>query len=131
MADKAGLGSIIGVGVGTSKAELRVPRISSGNVAGATSEVSLGLEAGSLGSGVGGADVGELIADAVHDDGRVERLLLALVDKRVDGLEGELGSLAAVESGLLCVSHRKLGSLVDLGFWTDLKLQSRLASTKV
>lgn len=100
MANETRLRSIVRVGIGTSKAKLRVPRVSRGHVARASSKVSLGLEAGSLSSSVGTTDVGELIADAVHNDGGVESLLLTLVDNRVDGLERELSVLPIVQPSL-------------------------------
>ncbi len=59
-------------------------------------DLLLGTVAGILGGLVGVAHVGELVAHTVCDDIRVEGLFLSLVDERVDGLEGELGVLAAV-----------------------------------
>lgn len=101
MANETRLGSVIRVGISTSKAKLRIPRVGCGHVASPSSEISLCLEAGGLSISISTANVGELIADAVHDDGRVERLLLTLVDKRVDGLECELGVLATVKPSLV------------------------------
>ena len=112
VAHEAGLGSIVRVGVGPGKTKLRVPRIGSGDVPSTSSKVGQGRGAGILSSGIGLADVRELVADSPHDDGRVERLLLALVDERVNGLEGELGILATVEAtvswlvGVVSVSVR-------------------------
>ncbi len=130
MANEAGLRGVVGVGVGAGEAQGRVPGVSSGHlfptvssgqastykVAGGWEterenvgayilgaerlDLRLGGIASILGSLVGVAHVGELVADAVGDDVGVESLLLALVDERVDGLEGELGVLAAIEAGL-------------------------------
>lgn len=55
-----------------------------------------------------------MIADAVGDDVRVQGLLLSFVDDWVDGLEGELGVLAAVESGFE-LDGRDTGSEVVAG----------------
>ena len=72
-----------------------IPLLGRGRVPGAERlDLGLGVQAGRLGRRVGLADVGQLVADAVGDDVGVERLLLALGDERVLGLEGELGRLA-------------------------------------
>jgi len=62
---------------------------------GKISNGSLCVLAEILGSLVGVADVGELIADTVGDDVVVERILLALGDKGVHGEESALVGLAA------------------------------------
>ena len=84
--------SIVRVGVSTSKSQCRVPGISSRGIPRPKSH-NLSLSSGSsiLSSLVGPTDIGQLIVDAVGDDGWVESLLLSLVDERVDGLEGRCG----------------------------------------
>lgn len=101
MTDETGLRSIIRVDVRAIKAKLGVPRIRGRGISCAERKnLRLGVKAGSNRSLVRGTDVDELIADSVGDDVGVESLLLALVDKGVNGLERELGVPAAVKSSL-------------------------------
>lgn len=66
----------------------------SGGILGAQGlDLGLGTLAGILGSLVGLADVGQLVADTVGDDVRVEGVLLSLSDERICGQEGALGCL--------------------------------------
>ena len=101
MANEASNGSIVRVGVGTSEAQDSVPRVGGTNIFCAKSG-DLDLSSGSsiLSSLVGATDVGQLIGDAVGNDIWVESLLLSLVNERVDSLEGEFGSCAAIKSSL-------------------------------
>ncbi len=100
VANQASLRSIVRVQVGASKAKSAIPRLSSAVVARAQAGDECLSGSGSiLGSLVGTTDVGELIVDAVGDDGWVESLLLALVAEGVLGLEGEGGGSTAVEPG--------------------------------
>ena len=80
---------------GSLEAESLVEGLSRGGILGskALDEV-LGGAARILGSLVGLADVGELIADAVGDDVGVESILLALGDESINGEEGTLIGLA-------------------------------------
>ncbi|RYO85341.1 hypothetical protein DL762_005224 [Monosporascus cannonballus] len=106
------LRGVIGVDIRAGEAQRLVPGVGGGLVLGAGGELGLGGLAG-LDGGVGGAaDVDQLVADAVEDDGRVQRLLLALVDDGVDGLEGELAGRAAVER-LLELHRRDAGAEVE------------------
>lgn len=90
MANQAGLRRIIRVGIGTGKAQGGIPSIGSRDVLGAEGgDLRFGGQAGSVSRGASVADVDELVADAVGDDIRVERFLLAFVDQRVNGLKGE------------------------------------------
>ena len=101
MTNKASLRRIVRVQVRVCKAKRSVPRVSCAAVARAQAN-NEGLSSGSgiLGSLVGTAYVGELVVDAVGDDGRVESFLLAFVDERVLGLESEGCGSAAVQPGL-------------------------------
>ncbi len=101
MANKASLRSIVRVEVGASEAKSSVPRLSSAVVLGAqVGDEILSSSGGVLGGLAGATDVGELVVDAVGNDGGVESLLLSLVDERVLGLEGEFRVTAAVKSRL-------------------------------
>lgn len=99
MSNKTSLGSVIRVGVCPSKAKSSIPRVSSGSILSSKSrDLSLSISARRLSGIIGTTDVGQLIADSVGDDVGVQRLLLSLVDLGIDGLEGELCGLSAVES---------------------------------
>jgi hypothetical protein len=99
VADEAGLRSVVRVCVSSSKAERSVPCIGSRNIPRAKrQDLCLCSNASSKSSIVGTADIAELVADPVGDDVWVECFLLSLVDRWVDGLEGELSVLAAVET---------------------------------
>lgn len=101
MASQASLRSIIRVDIGARKAKSAVPSLGSASITRPEAgDESLSSSGGILSGLVGAADVGELIVDAVGDDGGVESLLLSLVDKRVLGLEGGFCGGAAVEPGL-------------------------------
>jgi hypothetical protein len=101
VANKAGLRSIVRVEVGASEAKSSVPRLSSAVVLGAqVGDENLSSSSGVLGSLAGAADVGQLVADLLGDDGGVESFLLSFVDRGVLGLEGEFRVTAAVESWL-------------------------------
>jgi hypothetical protein len=94
------LWSIIRVNVSTRKAKSAIPRISSTSIPRPKPDnESLSSSSGILSSLVSTTDIGELIMDAVSDNGGVESLLLSLVDERVLGLEGGFCSGAAVEPG--------------------------------
>ena len=100
MANKASLGRIVRVQVRVRKAKSSVPRLSSAVITRTqASDEGLGSSSGILSSLAGTADVGELVVDAVGDDGGVKSLLLSLVAERILGLEGESCGGAAVESG--------------------------------
>ena len=101
VADETGNGSIVRVGVGTSKAQCCVPSIGCTAVSRTKcSNLGLGSCSSILGGLVSAADVGQLIVDAVGDDGWVKSFLLSLVDERVDGLEGGFGGGATIKSSL-------------------------------
>lgn len=100
MANQASLRSIIRIDIGTRKAKSAVPRISSTSITRTkTDDESLSSSGSILSSLVRTTNIGELIMDAVSDDGGVESLFLSLVDERVLGLEGGFCGGAAVESG--------------------------------
>jgi len=99
VANKAGDRSIIWVDVGTIKSKSGVPRLGSGGISRSEGhDHGLSCGSGVLGSLVSSADVGQLVVDSVGDDSWVESLLLALIDLRIDGLEGTGSSSTAVES---------------------------------
>ncbi|KIH88424.1 hypothetical protein SPBR_06640 [Sporothrix brasiliensis 5110] len=101
VADKASLGSVVGVGVGAAETQQSVPRLGSSDVAFAGGDhLGQGGSCGVLGGLIGTANVGQLVVDAVHDDLGVQGLLLASVDKRVDGLESTFARRAAVQASL-------------------------------
>jgi len=100
VANQTSLRSIIRVNVCTRKAKSAIPRISSTSITRTKADdESLSSSGSILSSLVRTADIGELIVDAVSDDGGIESLLLSLVDERVLGLEGGFCGGAAVESG--------------------------------
>ena len=86
MADETLLGGVVGVDVSAGEAEGLVPSVGGGRVLRAAAELGLGVLAGGDGVVGGTADVAELIANAVEDDVGVQRLLLPLVDNRVNSL---------------------------------------------
>jgi hypothetical protein len=90
--NQASLWSIIRVNVSTRKAKSAIPRISSTSIPRPKPDnESLSSSSGILSSLVSTTDIGELIMDAVSDNGGVESLVL--------GLEGGFCSGAAVEPG--------------------------------
>lgn len=100
MANQASLRSIIRIDIRPRKPKSAIPRLRSTSIScPKTNNQSLRRSSSVLSSLVRTTDVGELIVDAVRDDGRVERLLLALVDERVLGLEGGFRGGAAVKPG--------------------------------
>lgn len=103
MSDQSSLRSIIRVSVRARKAQNRVPRIRRTNNLRIRQRNRRNLRLGGRTSRlcrlIGIAYIGQLVADAVGDDVGVECFLLALVDERVDGLEGELGVGTPVEAG--------------------------------
>lgn len=73
-----------------------VKQSSRGSVLGTgSSNLGLRIQTCCLCLGVGATDVGQLVADAVGDDVRVQGVLLALGDQRVRWQEGALGGLPA------------------------------------
>jgi len=99
--DQPGLRSVVRVDVSSSKSKGGVPCIGRGSISCSKSQdLSLCVVASSQGLVRSTANVAKLIADTGGDDVRVQGLLLAFVDNGVDGLEGELGLLATVESSL-------------------------------
>jgi hypothetical protein len=92
---------IVRVRVSACKPEGRVPRIRRRDVARPERrDLRFSRLARRLGRRIRVARVRQLVADAVGDDVGVQRLLLTLVDKRVDCLEGEFRNLASVEPSL-------------------------------
>lgn len=101
MTNQSSLRSIIRVGVGARKAQCGIPRISSGSVPCCKSrDLSLSRSTSCLRSSVSTAHIGKLIADTVGDNVGVESFFLALVDNRIDGLEGVFGGSTTVKTGL-------------------------------
>lgn len=100
MANQASDRSLVRVQVGASEAKSGIPCVSSGAIARTQVDDHCLSSGSSILSGlVGTTDVGELVVDAVGNDGWVESLPLALVTERVLGLEGEFGGGAFVEPG--------------------------------
>ncbi len=112
VANETSLGSVVGVDIGAREAQSRVPRIGSGGVLSSRAEGGLGVLAGGVRVVGGTADVDQLVADAVEDDGGVQRLLLALVHDGILGLERELAGLAPVQR-LLELDRRRAGAEVE------------------
>lgn len=100
VANQASDRSLVRVQVSASEAKSGIPRVSSGAIARTqVGDHCLSSSCSILGGLVGTTDIGELVVDAVGNDGWVESLLLALVAERVLGLEGEFGGGAVVEPG--------------------------------
>jgi hypothetical protein len=100
VSNQASLRSVIRVSVSPSKSQLGIPRISRTLIPRPQCRnLRLRRRSRVLRSLVRTTDVRQLVMDAVRDDVRVERLFLALVDERIDGLKGEFRGGAAVEPG--------------------------------
>lgn len=98
MAYQARLWRIIRVRIGPRKSKYSIPIIRRTNILIRRNRRLRGQTSG-LRSRIRIAHIRQLVADTVHDDRRVERLLLSFVDQGIDGLEGELGGGATVQTG--------------------------------
>lgn len=101
VSNQTGLGSIVRVSVSTRETQSRVPSISgTGILRAQVGNHCLSSSGSTLSGGIGTADIGQLIVNSVGDDVRVQSLLLALVDERVDSLEGRFGGCPAIKTSL-------------------------------
>lgn len=100
MPHQSSLRSIIRISISPRKSQRRIPRISRTRIPRAQRRDRRLRRNTSVLPGLRSTThIRQLIADPIGDDAGVERLLLAFVDDGVDGLEGVLGGLAAVEAG--------------------------------
>lgn len=101
MANQPRLGSIVRVYIGSRESQRRVPCVRCARILGPQSQdLRLSSLASRLRSRIRVAHVGQLVADTVRDDVRVQRLLLALIDQWVLRLKREFSVRAPVEPGL-------------------------------
>jgi hypothetical protein len=109
------VGSTSRVGHGTGEANGSVEEVSSALVAGSSGrDLCFGVLAKGLGSSVGIANVGQLVAEGVGDDVGVQGLSLTAAGYGVSDLEGEFGggtvAFAALEGDGGCAFAKVSGS---------------------